>query len=135
MARQIISYSPSGPRGSDRLIACRSDGLNVLTVPLRAGQGRLQRGTFVTWDGYRSLAPSQINGVLSLDIDSGQCPDGYAVAVYTKGRFGWRQICIADPDLVLLMDALSITSLAARQLTFEAVASGAPSHPWISLPA
>jgi len=47
----------------------------------------------------------QINVVLSLAIDSDSCPDGYAVAVYTKGRFGWRQICIANPDLVPLMDA------------------------------
>src|SRR5215471_15891185 len=104
------------------------------TIGLRSGQGRLERGCFLTWDGERSLTPSQIHGVLSLDIDSDSCPDGYAVAVYTKGRFGWRQICIANPDLVPLMDALSITSLASRQITFEAVASGAPSHPWISLP-
>jgi hypothetical protein len=109
--------------------------LNTQAIPLRANQGYRQRGTFLTWDGYRSLAPSQINGVLSLDIDSDQCPDGYAVAVYSEGRFAWHQICIANPDLVPLMDALAITSLAARQLTFEAVASGARSHPWISLSA
>jgi hypothetical protein len=131
----VLSGNTSGPRGSDRLIARDPTGLNTLTIPLRAGQGRLQRVTFLTSDGYRSLAPSQINGVLSLDIDSDQCPDGYAVAVYSKGRFLWRQICIANPVLVPLMDALAITSLAARQLTFEAVASGALSWPWISLPA
>src|SRR5215469_12465033 len=134
MAR-VLSGNVSEPRGSDQLIACDPTGLNCLTIPLRADQGRLQRGTFLTWDGHRSLAPSQINGVLSLDIDSDQWPDGHAVAVYTKGRFGWRQICIANPDVVLLMDGLSISSLAARSITFEAVASGAPSHPWISLPA
>ena len=135
MPRMISGYI-SAPRGAaDQLIACDPTGLNTLTIPVRAGQGRLERGCFLTWDGFRALAPSQIGGVLSLGIDSDNCPDGHAVAVYTKGRFGWRQICIANPDLVLLMDALSITSLAARQITFEAVASGAPSHPWISLPA
>jgi hypothetical protein len=134
MAR-VLSSNTSGPRGSDRLLACNPTGLNSLTIPLRARQGRLQRGTFLTWDGERSLTPLQIHGVLSLDIDSDSCPAGYAVTVYTKGRFGWRQICIANPHLVPLMDALSITSLATRQLTFEAVASGVPSHPWISLPA
>ena len=88
MPRMISGYV-SGPRGGDQLIACDPTGLNTLTIPLRAGQGRLQPGTFLTWDGHRSLAPSQINGVLSLDIDSDQWPDGHAVAVYTKGRFGW----------------------------------------------
>src|SRR5215831_4131002 len=134
MPRMISGYV-SGPRGGDQLIACDPTGLNTLTIPLRAGQGRLQPGTFLTWDGYRSLAPSQINGVLSLDIDSDSCPDGYAVVVLHKRPIWWRQICIANLELVLLMDALAITSLAARQLTFEPVASGAPSHPWISLPA
>jgi hypothetical protein len=134
MAR-VLSGNVSEPRGSDQLIACDPSGLHSQAVPLRANQGYLKRGTFLTWDGERSLTPSQIHGVLSLDIDSDSCPDGYAVAIFTKGRFGWRQICIANPDLVLLMDALSITSLAARQITFEAVASGVPSHPWISLPA
>jgi len=69
MPRMISGYV-SGPRGGDQLIACDPTGLNTLTIPLRAGQGRLQPGTFLTWDGHRSLAPSQINGVLSLDIDS-----------------------------------------------------------------
>ena len=131
MAR-ILSPNVSEPR--DQLIACDPTGLNTQSIGLRSGQGRLERGTFLTWDGERSLTPSQIHGVLSLPIDSDTCPNGYAVAVYTKGRFGWRQICIANPDLVPLLDPLSITSLAARQLTFEAVA-GVPSHPWISLPA
>ena len=83
---RILSGNVSEARASDRLIACDPTGLNTLTIPLRAGQGRLQRGTFSTWDGYRSLAPSQINGVLSLDIDidSDSCPDGCAVAVLRK---------------------------------------------------
>jgi len=132
---RILSGAVSEPRGGDGLIACDPTGLHTQAIPLRAGQGRLRRGTFLTWDGEKSLTPGQIRGILALDIDSDDCPDNYAVTVYTKGRFGWLAICRANPDLVPLMDPVSITSLAARSITFEPVASGAPSHPWISLPA
>jgi len=49
MAR-ILSGVVSSPRGGDDLIGVDPTGLHTLTIPLRAGQGRLRRGTFLTWD-------------------------------------------------------------------------------------
>ena len=116
-----------------QLIACDPSGLKTLAIPIRSGQGILAFGTLVVLDGTRALLPSHGAGILSrtIDTDSAFFQDGEAAAIYTGGRFNWAAVTRANPTLTF--DELSISGLAARGITFEAMYSGAPNR-WISLP-
>ena len=116
-----------------QLIACDPSGLKTLAIPIKANQGVLLFGTLVTLLGERALLPSHGAGILSrtLHTDSEFFADNEPAAIYTGGRFSWAAVTRANPTLIF--DELSISGLAARGITFEAMYSGAPNR-WISLP-
>jgi hypothetical protein len=114
-----------------QLVACDPSGLKTLAIPIKAGQGQLLYGTFLTVDGERTTVPGQSVGVLGHSVNTNLANDWDVVTIYTGGRFLWNAIVRANPDAVL--DQIAVTSLRARGLSFEAVFTGVPEH-WISLP-
>jgi hypothetical protein len=134
MARQIISYAP-GHDLRRQLIASDPAGLKTLSVPIQRNQGVLEAGTFIDSGGQRALIASQVEGVLSAVVDS-DFPDppeslSGRFAIYTSGRFTWPQVRTANPSFVF--DPVSINTLKAKGITFEAVASGFGNQ-WIREP-
>jgi hypothetical protein len=116
-----------------QLIACDPSGLKTLAIAIKANQGTLAFGCLITLAGERALLPSHGVGILSRTVhtDSEFFHDNEAAAIYTGGRFNWAAVTRANPTIVF--DELSISGLAARGITFEAMYSGAPNW-WISLP-
>ena len=110
MPRVLSPASTSEREMLRQLIACDPSGLKTLAIPIRSGQGILSR---------------------TINTDSAFFQDGEAVAIYTGGRFNWAAVTRANPGM--LFDEISISGLAARGISFEAMYSGAPNW-WTSLP-
>jgi hypothetical protein len=134
MARQIISYAP-GHDLRRQLIAADPAGLKTLAVSIARGQGTLEAGTFIDLDGDRALIASQVEGVLSAVVDSDfpDPPDSLSgrFVMYTGGRFLWPQVRTANPAFVF--DPVSINTLKAKGITFEATFSGFGNR-WVGRP-
>jgi hypothetical protein len=79
-------------------------------------------------DGNRATIATQVEGVLAAGVDSDfpDPPDTHSlsgqIAIYTSGRFLWPQVRTANPSFVF--DPVSINTLKAKNITFEAVAFG-----------
>lgn len=131
MARILSPIAQSERESLKQLIACDPSGLKTLAAPVKANQGRLQFGTLMTLDGFRTLVPSQAVGILAHSVDTDLWEDGDVVTLYVGGRFAWKAIVEANPSIVF--DPLTISGLRVRGLSFEAVYSGGPNQ-WISLP-
>jgi hypothetical protein len=99
-----------------------------LSVPIQRGQGVLEAGTFIDSGGQRAVIASQVEGVLAAGVDSDfpDPADGHTfngrIAIYTSGRLLWPQVRTANPGFVF--DPVSISTLKAKNITFEAVATG-----------
>jgi hypothetical protein len=132
MARMLYDVTDRRPGQIQRdLVACDPSNLQTLAIPIKAGQGQLLYGAFLTVRGEHTTVPGQAAGVLAHSVNTGLVEDGDVVTIYTGGRFLWPAIGRANPDAV--PDQIAITSLRARGLSFEAVFTGVPEH-WISLP-
>jgi len=83
--------------------------------------------------------PSDFQSVLAfetaatVDSDFPDPPDSLSgrIAIYTSGRFIWPAVREANPSFVF--DPVSITTLKAKNITFEATFSGFCNH-WVGRP-
>jgi len=129
---RLLSPIILGQRESLRqLVAADPASLATLGIPVRANQGILRFGTFMTIDGDRALTAGQAAGVLAFSVDSDLWEDGEVATIYTNGRFVFKAILDANPGVTF--DPLTVSGLAARQIRLEAMADGSP-RGWISLP-
>jgi hypothetical protein len=130
MARTIYDLTKRTEHVLNRdLIACDPSGLHTSAIPVRAAQGRLLFGSFLTEDGDRALVPNQVEGLLATSINSDAQPEDGAAVVYTHGRFIWSAVRAANPGFVF--DPVAINTLKAKGITFEPAWSN--TH-WIGRP-
>jgi len=129
---RLLSPIILGQRESLRqLIAADPAALATLAIRLKANQGLLRFGTFMTVDGDRALTAGQAAGVLAFSVDSDLWAEGDVATIYTNGRFVFK--AILDANLGVTFDPLTVSGLAAKQIRLEAMADGSP-RGWISLP-